>query len=65
MDKETRDESACRRLAIRLTLTGKRPCEILKQLPRARQWLHKWQGRFEHLGWAGLERQSRPPHHAP
>lgn len=65
MDKENRDEIACRRLAIRLTLKGKRPCEILTQLPRARQWLHKWQGRFEHFGWAGLESQSRQPHHSP
>jgi putative transposase len=65
MDKENRDEIAYRRLAVRLTIKGKRPCEILKQVPRSRQWLHKWQGRFEHYGWAGLASRSRQPHHLP
>jgi hypothetical protein len=63
MDKANRDEIACRRLAVRLTIKGKRPGEILKQIPRSRQWLHKWQGRFEQGGWAGLASQSRQPHH--
>ena len=65
MDKDNRDEIAYRRLAIRRTLQGQRPSEILKQVPRSRQWLHKWQGRFEHFGWAGLESHSRQPHHSP
>jgi putative transposase len=65
MDKANRDEIAYRRLAIRLTIKGKRPGEILKQVPRSRQWLHKWQGRFEQVGWAGLASQSRQPHHSP
>jgi len=65
MDKENRDEIAYRRLAVRLTIKGKRPCAILKQIPRSRQWLHKWQRRFEPEGWGGLASQSRQPHHSP
>jgi hypothetical protein len=65
MDKQNTDEIAHRRRALRLTLQGKRPGEILKQIPRTRQWLHKWQQRFEHGGWAGLASHSRRPHHSP
>jgi putative transposase len=65
MDKSNTDEIAYRRRAIRLTLKGKRPGEILTRIPRTRQWLHKWQDRFEHSGWAGLVSHSRRPHHSP
>ena len=65
MDTRNADEIAYRRRAIRLTLKGKRPGEILKQVPRTRQWLHKWQHRFEHGGWAGLASHCRRPHHSP
>jgi len=65
MDTRNADEIAYRRRAIRLTLKGKRPSEILQQVPRTRQWLHKWQGRFEHGGWAGLASHDRRPHHSP
>jgi putative transposase len=65
MDTRNADEIAYRRRAIRLTLKGKRPSEILKQIPRTRQWLHKWQHRFEHGGWAGLASHGRRPHHSP
>jgi putative transposase len=65
MDTRNADEIAYRHRAIRLTLKGKRPGEILKQVPRTRQWLHKWQQRFEHEGWAGLASHSRRPHHSP
>ena len=65
MDKRNTDEIAYRRRAIRLTLKGKRPGEILTRIPRTRQWLHKWQQRFEHGGWAELASHSRRPHHWP
>lgn len=65
MDKKNADEIAYRHRAIRLTLKGKRPSEILKQIPRTRQWLHKWQRRFEQGGWTGLASHCRRPHHSP
>jgi len=65
MDTQKTDEMAYRRRALRLTLQGKSPREILKQIPRTRQWLHKWQRRFERGGWAGLASQGRRPHHSP
>jgi hypothetical protein len=65
MDTQNTDEMAYRRRALRLTLRGKKPGEILKQIPRTRQWLHKWQQRFEHGGWAGLASHSCRPHHSP
>lgn len=54
-----------RRKAMRLILKGLRPCEILKQIPRRREWLRKWWHRFEQLGWQGLNDQSRRPKHSP
>jgi putative transposase len=65
MDAKNADEISYRRRAIRLTLKGRRPCEILKRIPRSRVWLSKWQRRYEELGWAGLESFSRRPHHSP
>jgi len=65
MDTQKTDEMAYRRRALRLTLQGKRAREILKQIPRTRQWLHKWQRRFERGGWAGLASHGRRPHHSP
>lgn len=65
MDHNNRDEIASRRLAIRLSMKGKRPGEILKRIPRSRQWLYKWQHRFEQEGWKGLENLSRRPYHSP
>ncbi|MEW6737462.1 MAG: helix-turn-helix domain-containing protein [Acidobacteriota bacterium] len=56
---------AYRRRAIRLTIKGKSASEILEQIPRSRAWLHKWQQRFEQIGWAGLESSSRRPHNSP
>src|SRR5437773_816955 len=58
MEKE---ELALRRKAIRLTLKGLRPCEILKQIPRHRTWLYTWQTRFRQSGWFGLQSRSRRP----
>lgn len=65
MDEKNSDEISYRRRAIRQTLKGRRPCEILKRIPRSRVWLSKWQRRYEELGWAGLESSSRRPHHSP
>jgi putative transposase len=64
MGKTELSELDWRRKAIRLTLKGQRPCEILQRVPRSRPWLRKWQQRFTALGWAGLEEQSRRPHQA-
>ena len=54
-------ERSLRRKALRLTLRGVPPRLILRQIPRRRTWLHKWQRRFRRLGWAGLRSQSRRP----
>jgi putative transposase len=48
-----------------LMIKGRRPCEILRHIPRCREWLRKWRLRYEELGWAGLESCSRRPHRAP
>ena len=42
MDKQNADEIAYRHRTLRLTLQETRPGEILKQILRTRQWLHKW-----------------------
>jgi Integrase core domain len=65
MDRKNRDEITYRRRAIRLTMKGKRPCEILSRIPRCREWLRKWRLRYEHQGWAGLASGSHRPHHSP
>jgi len=59
------DELYWRRQAIRLRLKGYRPCQILLQIPRKREWLRKWWQRFTKEGWKGLQAQSRRPKHAP
>lgn len=65
MDEKNSDEILHRRRAIRLTMQGKRPGEILKRIPRSRGWLYKWQRRYEEEGWAGLAGYSRRPHTSP
>jgi putative transposase len=58
-------ERSLRRRAIRLSLKGWLPKQILAIIPRSRRWLWKWQQRFQQLGAAGLRSQSRQPHVAP
>jgi transposase len=65
MDEKDRHEVAWRRKAIRLTLKGLRPCEILQHIPRSRTWLFNWQKRFEQSGWERLKGQARRPRHSP
>lgn len=65
MDNKKCDEISYRRRAIRLTIKGKRPCEILRQILRCRPWLRKWQQRYEQEGWAGLTSCSRRPQTSP
>jgi len=65
MDNKKGDDISYRRRAIRLTIKGKRPCEILRQIPRCRPWLRKWQQRYEQEGWAGLTSGSRGPQTSP
>jgi putative transposase len=62
---DEKQERQLRRKAIRLTLKGLGPSDILKQIPRSRQWLYKWQKRFEQFGWPGLKSESRRPQHSP
>ena len=62
---DEKHERGLRRKAIRLTLCGLRPKDIRQQIPRSRRWLWKWQTRYQHLGWKGLQSQSRRPHHSP
>jgi hypothetical protein len=59
------DELHWRRQAIRLRLKGWRWCEILRRIPRTREWLRKWWRRFTKEGWNGLHDRSRRPVHAP
>jgi hypothetical protein len=61
MNSENSTGIVLRRKAIRLTIQGKRPCEIVRRLGCSRQWLHKWQRRFEADGWKGLESLSCAP----
>ena len=65
MDNNKCKEITYRRRAMRLMIKGRRPCEILRQIPRCREWLRKWRRRYEELGWAGLESCSRRPHNSP
>jgi hypothetical protein len=65
MTETEKQELALRRKAIRLTLKGLRPREILKQIPRSRAWLFKWQQRFDREKWEGLKSQPRRPAHSP
>jgi putative transposase len=55
MDDHSTRELTYRRQAIRLLLKGYRPCEILKQIPRGRTWLYKWQHQFARGGWESLK----------
>src|SRR5262249_43836527 len=65
MDEKDRHEVAWRRKAIRLTLKGLRPREILQHIPRSRTWLFNWQNRFAQSGWERLKGQARRPRHSP
>jgi transposase len=60
---DEKQERTWRRKAIRLTLRGVRPKDILKRIPRSRRWLGKWQTRYQDQGWRGLRSQSRRPQH--
>lgn len=62
---DERQERQLRRKAIRLTLRGVDPKQILEQIPRSRKWLYKWQKRFEQFGWTGLRSHSRQPKASP
>lgn len=59
------DELYWRRQAIRLRLKGWRSCDILRRIPRKREWLRKWWQRFTKEGWNALHDRSRRPVHAP
>src|SRR4051794_38687805 len=63
--EEINEELCWRRKAIRLMLKGLRPCDILKRVPRGREWLRKWSKRFTQLGWLGLQDLSRRPATSP
>lgn len=65
MDETEKEEFRCRRKAIRLSLKGLRPRDILWQIPRGRTWLFTWLTRFARAGWAGLKTRSRRPKHSP
>jgi len=65
MDEKDRHEVAWRRKAIRLTLKGLRPREILQHIPRSRTWLFTWQNRFAQSGWERRKGQARRPRHSP
>jgi hypothetical protein len=63
--EDNKEELCWRRKAIRLMLRGLRPCDILKRVPRGREWLRKWSKRFTQLGWLGLQELSRRPATSP
>jgi len=59
---DEKQEQRWRRKAIRLWLQGFSDRDIQRQVPRSLGWLHKWQKRYEQLGWDGLASGSRRPH---
>jgi hypothetical protein len=65
MNDTEKEEWICRRKAIRLTLGGVRPRDILKQVSRSRTWLFTWQTRFAQGGWEGLKNKLRRPTRSP
>jgi len=65
MDHKDRQGLAWRHRAIRLSLKGWQPREILQHIPRSRTWLFNWQKRFERDGWEGLKARARRPQHSP
>jgi putative transposase len=62
-DKLVEYELRCR--AVRMHQQGMRDGRILGALGRSRSWLAKWLGRFQQLGWAGLQARSRAPKRQP
>jgi hypothetical protein len=65
MDDKEKEELSLRRKAIRLSLKGWRPSDILKYIPRSRGWLFKWQKRFEAGSWENLKSKARRPQQSP
>jgi putative transposase len=65
MDDTTQQEVTLRRKAIRLRIKGRRPCQILNQIPRGRTWLYKWWQRFKQKGWESLAGESCRPKQSP
>jgi hypothetical protein len=63
MDEQ--QECTLRRKAIRLSLKGWAPSQILAVIPRSRQWLWKWWQRFRAGLGTGLHSRSRRPKRAP
>ena len=61
MDTQTEDTQ--RQALIHLVRSGKTPTEAVQELGRSRSWGYKWQERYRREGWAGLDEQSRAPHH--
>lgn len=61
MNDTEKEEWSCRRKAIRLTLKGLRPRDMLQQVSRGRTWLFTWQTPFAQGGWEGLKNKSRRP----
>jgi putative transposase len=65
MDDKDRQGASWRRKAIRLSLKGWPPPEILRDIPRRRTWLFNCQKRFAQGGWESLKARSCRPRHSP
>lgn len=65
MDDKDRPGLTWRRKAIRLSLQGWQPHEILQYIPRSRTWLFNCQKRFAQGGWESLKARSCRPRHSP
>ena len=51
-----------REQAVHLLRLGHRPTAVAAELGRTPQWVRKCWRRYQALGWAGLQEQSRAPH---
>jgi transposase InsO family protein len=54
-------EMARRQKSIHLWKSGHKMKEIVKKCERSERWVYKWRARYEELGWAGLQSQSKAP----
>ena len=58
---KTADYSS-REALIHLLRSGETPREAAEELGKSIPWSYKWQARYEHEGWAGLQERSRAAH---
>jgi hypothetical protein len=58
---DTTADKSQREVLIHLLRSGKTPREAAEELGKSIPWSYKWQARYKHAGWAGLQERSRAP----